>query len=141
MARLKELQLLPVKYFFILNDLVRFHRIFNNNYCIKLPSYYRHYNDNDRSQLRNRIVAPDYYNSQREKIDLNSMRAVSHDSKSLKCTLSKICPILKKSLFFRSHLFWNHLPLNIRDETSLAMFLDILIPHLWDIAMRPELRK
>ena len=137
-TRLKDLQLLPIKYFFVLNDLVRFQKVYNNNYCIKLPSYYRPYDDNDRAQLRCTIVAPDFYNSQKEKIDLNLMRAVSHDSKSLKCTLSHISPILKKSFFFRSHILWNHLPLNIRDEISSSKFLDILIPHLWDIAMRPD---
>ena len=110
----------------------------HTNYCIKLPSYYRPYNDIDRAQLRCTIVAPDFYNSQKEKIDLNLMRAVSHDSKSLKCTISHISPILKKSFFFRSHILWNHLPLKIRDEISSSKFLDILIPHLWDIAMRPD---
>ena len=137
-TRLKDLQLLPIKYFFVLNDLVRFQKIYNNNYCIKLPSYYRPYNDNDRAQLRGTIVAPDFYNSQKEKIDLNLMRAISHDSKSLKCSLSHIGPILKKGFFFRSHILWNHLPLNIRDEISSSKLLDILIPHLWDIAMRPD---
>ena len=137
-SRLNDLELLPIKYFFDLTDLVRFHKIYNNNYCIKLPSYYRPYNDNDKSQLRCAIVPPNYYNSQRETIDLHSMRAISHDSKSLKCTLTHTCPILKKGFFFRSHILWNHLPLNIRDEISSSKFLDIIIPHLWDIAMRPD---
>ena len=105
MSRLKDLNLLPIKYFFVLNDLIKFHKIYNNNYCLKLPPYYRPYDDNDRSRLRSTIAPTDFYNSQRQTLDLNSMRAVSHDYKSLKCILTPICPVLKKSFFLEPIYF------------------------------------
>ena len=132
-CRLRDLNLLPIEYFFVLNDLIIFQKIYNDNYCIKLPLYFRPYNDNDRGRLRSTVSAPEYYNSQRATLDLASMRAMSHDDKSLKCTLSSVSPSLKRSFFYRGHLLWNHLPLNIREECLPSKFKALLLPHLWDV--------
>ena len=109
-CRLRDLDLLPIKYFFILNDLI----IFHNCYFIKLPVYFRPYNDDVRGRLRSLVAPPDYYNSQRTTLDLGSMRAVSYDAKSLKCTLSTLntlsqlqtkfflpCPFIMESPSYR----------------------------------------
>ena len=82
--RLKDLGILPLKYFFA--------------YFVRLLEYFRSYDNNDKSRLRSNVAPPDYHNNQMEilTIGLASMRAVSHDNKSLKCTLSKTSPIVKK---------------------------------------------
>ena len=98
-CRLRDLDLLPIKYFFILNDLIIFHKFFHDCYFIKLPFYFRPYNDDDRGRLRSLVAPPDYYNSQRTTLDLGSMRAVSYDAKSLKSTLSTVSPSFKRSFF------------------------------------------
>ena len=86
-CRLRDLNLLPIKYYFILNDLIIFHKIYNDIYCIKLPPYLRPFENEDRSRLRSNVNPPDYYNSQRSTLDLSTMRAISLDEKSLKCTI------------------------------------------------------
>ena len=137
-CRLRDLRLLPIRSFFILNDLIIFHKIYNDIYCIKLPSYFRSFNDNDRSRLRSTVTAPVYYNNERDTLDLSSMRAVSHDDKSLKCTLSSVSPTLKRSFFYRVHLLWNHLPLSMREERMPPKFKALLTTHLWDVVMKPD---
>ena len=42
---------------------------------------------------------------------------------------------LNKSLFFRSHSFWNSLPLEIRNSISLFLFKNKLCKHLWNIEL------
>ena len=42
---------------------------------------------------------------------------------------------LNKSLFFRSHTFWNSLPFDIRNSISLLLFKNKLYKHLWNIAL------
>ena len=138
LCRLRDLSLLPLKYFFVLNDLIIFHKIFNNNYCIKLPPYFRPYNANDRGRLRSIVNPPEYYNTQRSTLDLSSMRAMSYDDKSLKCTLSSVSVSLRNSFFFRGHMLWNHLPLNLREEQLPSKFKALLLPHLWDVVMKPD---
>ena len=137
-CRLRDLNLLPIKYYFILNDLIIFHKIYNDIYCIKLPPYLRPFENEDRSRLRSNVNPPDYYNSQRSTLDLSTMRAISLDEKSLKCTIPATSVVFKKSFFFRGHLLWNHLPLNIRAEQSPSKFRNILLPHLWGEVMKPD---
>ena len=138
-CRLRDLKLLPIKYFFILNDLIIFHKIYCvDSYCVSLPSYFRPFNDNDTGRLRSNVNPPDFFNSQRSTLDLSSMRAMSHDDKSLKCTLSSVSVTFRNSFFFRRHMLWNHLPLKIREEVLPSRFKALLQPHLWDLVMRPD---
>ena len=137
-CRLRDLRLLPIEYFFILNDLIIFHKIFNDIYCIKLPPYFRTFDESDRARLRSTVRAPVYYNSERDTLDLASMRAVSQDDKSLKCTLASVSPCLKRSFYYRVHMLWNHLPINIREEQAPSKFKALLIAHLWDVVMKPD---
>ena len=68
-CRLRDLDLLPIKYILIINDLI----IFHDCYFIKLPLYFRPYNDDGRGRLRSLVAPPDYYNSQRTTLNLGSM--------------------------------------------------------------------
>ena len=137
-CRLKDLGLLPLRYHFILSDLVIFHKIFYNNYFVKLPSYFRLCNTEDRSRLRSNVVPPNYFDSQRSTLDLSSMRALSSDNLSLKCTVEPRAPAFKNSFFFRAHMLWNFLPITIRQETNQPTFKKLLILHLWDTLMKPD---
>ena len=94
--------------------------------------YFRPYNDNDRICLRSLVAPPDYYNSQRTTLDLGSMRAISYDAKSLKCTLSTVSPSFKRSFFYRVHLLWN------REESVPSKFKILVCAHLWDVLMKPD---
>ena len=105
-CRLRDLDLLPIKYIFILNDLIIFHKIFHDCYFIKLPLYFRPNNDDDRGRIRSLVAPPDYYNSQRTTVDLGSMRAVSYDAKLLKCTLSTVTPSFKRSFFSTVSIYY-----------------------------------
>ena len=137
-CRLRDLNLLPIKYYFIFNDLIIFHKVYNDAYCIKLPPYFRPCNGEDRSRLRSNVRPPHYYNSETSTLDLSTMRTLSLDEKSLKCTLSSTYSGFKNSFFFRGHLLWNYLPLNIRNEQCPSKFKDLLLPHLWDEALKPD---
>ena len=138
-CRLRDLKLLPIKYLFILNDLIIFHKIYSvESYFVKIPPYFRPFNDNDRGRLRSSVNPPDFYNSQISTLDLSSMRAMSHDDKSLKCTLSSVSAKFRNSFFFWGHMLWNHLPLQIREEVFPASFKALLQTHLWDLVIRPD---
>ena len=137
-CRLRDLGLLPLKYHFILSDLIIFHKVFYKDYFVKLPSYLRLCNIEDRNRLRSSVVPPNYYDSQRSTLDLSSMRALSLDNLSLRCTVEPRAPAFKNSFFFRAHILWNFLPINIRQETSSSMYKKLLILHLWDIIMKPD---
>ena len=137
-CRLRDLDLLPLRYRFILSDLVIFHKIFYNNYFVKLPSYFRPCNTEDRSRLRSNVVPPNYFGSQMSTLDLSSMRALSSDNLSLKCTVEPRAPAFKNSFFYRTHMLWNFLPITIRQETNQPKFKKLLILHLWDVLMKPD---
>ena len=140
LARLRDLDLLNLKSFFVLNDLVIFHKIFYkyNDYCIELPSYLRPYEAEERRRLRSNINPPDYLNGQVSTTNLSNMRSVSKDEKSLKCTVEPKCAQFKNSFFFRTHLQWNYLPLEMREEQCPIKFKKLLLVHLWADLMRPD---
>ena len=77
-----------MKYYFIFNDLVIFHKIYNDLYCVKLPTYFRKCNNEDRGRLRSRIQPPNYLDGRTSSVDLSTMRAMSLDDKSLKCDVT-----------------------------------------------------
>ena len=137
-CRLRDLNILPIRYYFIFNDLIIFHKIYNDSYCVKLPSYLRLCNSEDRSRLRSNINPPDYFNSPRSMLDLSTMRAISLDDKSLRCTITSTSVVFKNSFFFRSHMLWNYLPLNTRDEICPKKFRSQLLVHLWEEVMKPD---
>ena len=136
--RLNDLNLLPMKYFFTQNDLIIMHNIYYGLHFIKLPAHFTPFNDSDRSRLRSNINPPEFFNARKETIELSSMRNISHDSKSLKCTLPKISYGIKQNFIYRAHMLWNHIPINIREVTSTKSFKILLTSHLWDLAMKPD---
>ena len=137
--RLKDLDILPIKYRFMISDLVIFHKIYYNNYIIKLPSYLIPLTLEDRSRLRSNIRPPNYLNGEDlNTLDLSSMRSTRVDELSLKCSIEPKAPAFKNSFFFRAHILWNHIPVRIRSIQCIALFKTTLTSHLWDIVLAPD---
>ena len=105
---------------------------------MKLPTYFRKCNDEDRGRLRSRVQPPDYLDGRTSSVDLSTMRAMSLDDKSLKCDVTSTSIVFKNSFFFRGHMLWNYLPLSIREEMCPSKFRSALRLHLWDEAMKPD---
>ena len=138
LCRLKGLDLLPMEYYFMKNDLVMFQKIYNGLCCVQLPSYLRNCSDEDRGRLRSNVRPPNYLDGRTSSVDLSSMRATNLDSKSLKCEVSSTSVVFKNGFFFRGHILWNHVPLSIREEVCPKKFKEALLPHLWELAMKPD---
>lgn len=137
--RLKDLDLLPLKYRFILSDLVMFYNIYNKKTCVELPGYYRPITDNDRCRLRRTIRPPDYLGVQNnDKLDLDNLRKTKNDDMSLKCENEAHSNNFSKSFFYRTVLEWNRIPVEIRSAENAAKFKDTLRSYLKNKAFELE---
>ena len=138
LSRLKDLNLLPMEFYFIRNDLLVFHKIFKDLLCVKLPFYYRSYDDQDRSRLQDNVCPPKCLDRRLSSIDFSSLRSQHLDDKSLVCDIPTPSKAYKESFIFRTHLLWNRLPLDIRSLDCPNKYREALDSHLWDIAMKPD---
>ena len=137
--RLKDLDLMPLKYRFIYSDLLLFHQIFYKKSCIELPVYYIKYSDDERKRLRTVIKPPEYYGGVKQTINLQKPRESKNSELSLKCTLSKTNLKYKSSFFFRTVQEWNRLLPEIREEENFGIFKTNLYKHLNKKAFEIEL--
>ena len=119
-SKLKALNILPIDYKFLLNDLVMFHKIFYNLSVVQLP-FFLVTNDNGTNTNMT------YF--QRQTRNFNDK-----DKLKLKCTISPRVNAFKCSFFYRAHLEWNSLPLDIRSIDKPATFKSKLEKHLWQLA-------
>ena len=74
LARLQKLNIIPMKYRFILSDLLLFHQIFYNISNIELPKYYTKYSCQDKKKLKSSIKPPDYFGGNVQIINLQTLR-------------------------------------------------------------------
>ena len=130
MNRLKDLDLMPIRYRFIFSDLLLFHQIFYKKSCIVLPVYYTKYSGDERNRLRSVIKPPEYYGGGTQIMNLQKLRETKNSELSLKCTLSKINLKYKSSFFFRTVQEWNRLLPEIREEKNFSIFKTKLCNHL-----------
>ena len=107
----RQVNILPLRCRFKLNDLILFHKILNGLIPLHLPEYLQWFNGS--SRLR-----------------------VSHlDHRSL---ISTLVPArnnfknLEKSYFYRTHTLWNSIPLAIREIESPSQFKSRLVAHFWE---------
>ena len=115
----KLVDILPLACKFDLNDLLFFHKVINNLVPISLPQYLSFYQGGSR------------------------LRQCHLDSQSL---VSSIVPrssqsssgSLSKSFFYRTHLLWNSLPLEIREISCPSSFKSNLTKHFWSILSDSE---
>ena len=112
----KQVNILPIRQRFRVSDLVLFHKIFNLLIPEVLPGYLSLFTG---SRLR-------YCHLDR----LSFVSSVTHKGTS--------CSLLKKSLFYRTHLLWNSLPLDIREILSPSVFKDKLIQYFWNIEIESD---
>lgn len=138
LKRLKDLEILPLKYKFDLTDLLMFHKIFYDLSVIKLPSHLRLLNEIESSRLRPIINPPNRISENVTTSSLSQLRTNRSDRLSLKCTVDARAPSFKSSFFFRTHLLWNFLPTDIKEITCSVDFKDKLVHHMWDIILDPH---
>ena len=55
----------------------------------------------------------------------------SSDELQLECSIKPRIDVFKNSYFYRTHLLWNEVPLNIRSENCLTTFKTKLKEYLW----------
>lgn len=135
--RLKNLDLLPLRYRFLYSDLTLFYKIYHKKICIDLPENYKPLDDEETSRLRSSIRPPDYL-IVNETVNLGCMRNTMRDKLSLKCVNELNSSAYRNSYFFRTVLEWNRLPLELKANDSLTQFERDLKSHLWKIALDPE---
>ena len=95
---------------FLLNDIILFYKIVNYLIPVVLPNYLSLFNGNSRLRF----------------CHLDRLSYVSSV-----VSRGKSSNFIKKSFFYRSHIFWNSLPLEIREIRSLASFKHMVRQHLW----------
>ena len=140
--RLKDLDMFPMEYKFIYTDLIQFHKIFYKQSVVKLPTYITFLDDADVTRFRINVKPPNRYGQDTgttEDIpDVGSMRNRRLDKSSLKSNIEVKSPAFKNSFFFRAHILWNHLPVEIRDLVVNTEFQTKLKHHLWDVILDPH---
>ena len=116
MGKCCQVRILPLVKRFDFNDLILLFKIIHNLVPLKLPFYLKFYEGN--SRLRT--------------CHLDRLSLVS--SIRPKCTVisdSNKNSALYKSFYYRVHLLWNVLPLEIRECESLSLFETKLRQYLW----------
>ena len=108
----RQVNLLPMSMRFQLNDLVLFHKVIYNLIPMELPHYLSFFDGQTR--LRS--------------CHLDTLCVVSN-------IISNSNIYLKKSFFYRTHIEWNELPLNIRQKSCPITFKEHLIQYLWTYVM------
>ena len=109
----KQVNILPMNKRFVLNDITLFHKICYNLIPVKMPNYLSLFSG------------------------MTRLRSCHLDRLSY---VSSVLPrgknnnILKKSFFFRGHLLWNELPLEIREIRCQTAFKFRVKQHLWILA-------
>ena len=114
----KQLNFLPLEHRFILNDLIFLHKIIYHLIPISLPSYLEFFQGSTR---------------------------LRHCHLDHLCLVSNICPktpanlstvntrdSFANSFFYRAHLEWNKLPVDIRETESLPLFKSKVKTFIWN---------
>ena len=116
LRKCQQVRLLPLVNRFDFNDLVLFYKVVYNLIPLPLPSYLKFYEGN--SRLRS--------------CHLDHLSLVSNlqPKSNVISDTNKNCP-LYKSFFYRVHLQWNLLPLEIRGSETLSKFRSEVLKYLW----------
>ena len=109
LTKLKTLDLLPIEFNLVHTDLSLFHKIVHELVNIKLPHYMRQ-------------ITPD---------DLTRLRSDHRDTTQIICEVEERLDVFKNSFFNRSYIYWNTLPLNLRQKQDVDEFQKGLKEYLW----------
>ena len=112
----RQVNILPLSKRFDLNDLILFHKIVYGLSSQFLPEYLSLYNGN--SRLRSCHLDHLSY--------VSAILPVSNNS------------LLKRSFFYRTHLLWNNIPLDLRENSCPIKFKAKLRDHFWNELLSNE---
>ena len=140
LARLRDLDLMPMEYKFKYTDLIMFHHIYNDRSVVKLPYYLTAVTNNDRSRLRSTIRQPLRFSEFESSgiPNLNQLRNNRFDQLSLRSSVEAKSRSFKGSFFYRTHTNWNDLPTALKEENDSVAFSVKLKRHLWDLMIDPD---
>ena len=110
----KELNILPVKFKFVLNDLVLLYKIINCYIPIVLPDHFSYCRPYEVRYTRN-----------------TSEIIYENDVTRLKCSIKPSCDNFRNSFFYRTMISWNKLPHNIRQSSKISCFKSQVTQFLW----------
>ena len=113
----RQVNILPLSQRFILNDLILFHKIVYKIIPVNIPNYLNPFTG--QSRLRS---------SHLDELSFVSSLIPRNSSTT----------ILEKSFFYRTHMTWNSIPLEIRKVTSMSEFRAKMETHLWDLLLKSE---
>ena len=133
LIKCKHLNILPISYHFDVNDLTLFHRIIYKLTPIELPNYLSFF---ESTRLRNsHFDSLSLISSLSPKVNVNPGAHRNgrnyRNSDSINITSSRL---VTNSFFYRTHLLWNRLPLEIRQTESPSIFKTSLVQHMWHVA-------
>ena len=106
----------PLAKRFIFNDIIRFHKIFNNLMPVQMPDYLGYLS------LFSGIT----------RLRSSHLDRLSYESSVLPRRNSSNA--LNRYFFYRTHMYWNSLPLEIRDIRSHEIFKREVKDYLWKMA-------
>ena len=142
LARLRDLDIMPIEYKFKYNDLIMFHKIYHSSSSICLPQYLVSLSSNERLRLRSNVMPPDRLGSAGFAAsgmrNHNRLRDNHFDELALKSVVEAKCHAFRSSFFFRTHSLWNDLPLSLKQENSFSVFETNLKAHFWDLMIEPD---
>ena len=119
----RGLDLLPMKYKFILSDLTLFYKIVHNKVNISLPIYVSRIEPQDIKRITRSSKAT----------------AEGKDKSQFNCSVLPKVNAFKYSYFVRTVQQWNEVPLHIRTLESVDVFTAALKEYLWLIlGLKPD---
>ena len=121
----KQLKILPIKFRFDYHDIKMFHSIVYGISTIQFPDYIKPFGG---SRLRNSHLDHKCYTCSITPRSINAYRNFEINSSG----------ILYQSFFYRAHLIWNRLPLELREIIRPSKFKCDLIKYLWEYDIQTE---
>ena len=131
--KLKDINLMPLKSKFQLNDLILFHKIFYQISIVSFPHYIKlaDIDDIENDRLRPNIRPPNYLGAPVQS-NLKEMRAEAKvDHLSVKLSIDFKVKVFENSFFVRAAMLWNRLPMSLRNNNCPVGFKTDLTNHLW----------
>ncbi len=116
MRKCCQVRILPLAKHFDYNDLILLFKIIHDLVPLKLPYYLKLYEGNSRLRTCH--------------LDRLSLVSSIRPKSNIITDTNKNSP-LYKSFYYRVHLLWNLLPLDIRESESLPTFRSKLLKYLW----------
>ena len=114
MTKLKDLNILPMKFKFALNDLLLFFKIINSCIPLKLPKHFT-------------FIKPEDVRYTRKTSEICEDKDVTR----IKCSIKPSCNSFKNCNFYRTMTLWNSVPFSIRQLNRISSFKMQVTKLLW----------